>query len=237
MDVFSEMFKAFQARVTNHVFGSIVFVFLALNWQPVYYVLFADVSMLERFTYFNEETTALTRVLFPITFGILIGLAAPRIKLFFDKIVNAPIQEGKVLRENNAHDLEVLKITNEEDRKSKQADAAFQLAEKKQKISDVITDEVIKKEALGAIDVKSVDSVQEALELLSPQALKYFIRLKNDAVSRFDIYDLDEAVRSYLMEFKALGLFASSDERGIMIITEFGIRARNKVTEDMLDNA
>lgn len=79
-DFLKDVFDAAQSRIRSPFIGSIVIVFLVINWQPLFYVLFADKPVRARFLYFDANTDPISLCWLPIGLGIAISLTAPWLK-------------------------------------------------------------------------------------------------------------------------------------------------------------
>ena len=75
-----------SGRVKNLWLGSIFFVFIAINWQPLMYLFLADKDLTIRFNYFDKETDLYTLLLCPILVGFALSVAKLFITLFHIKV-------------------------------------------------------------------------------------------------------------------------------------------------------
>jgi|GEM_PF-5902018 len=77
MDHLLEVIRAFRTKLNSPFFGMICLSFVAVNWQPIFLVLFTDTWVFAKFWYFN----ATVRYWEPIVFGLFAAAASPFIKL------------------------------------------------------------------------------------------------------------------------------------------------------------
>jgi len=78
-DFLNQVFQAWSDRIRSPILGSVVLAFIAINWKPLYYLFFAETSVLTRFAYFDMKTDLGTLFLGPLAIGLLVG---PVTKLF-----------------------------------------------------------------------------------------------------------------------------------------------------------
>lgn len=72
-DFFRELFEAASSRLRSPFLGSVALVFAAVNWQPLYYMFFADKPVRARLLYFDANAV----LLLPVGIGIAVAVAAP----------------------------------------------------------------------------------------------------------------------------------------------------------------
>lgn len=102
LEFFKEGAETWLQRVRSPLIGSVALSFLAINWQPIFFVIFADVPVLERFSYFDCETSIVTLVLLPVLVGLLIGLATPFVNYFGSRIAKNPVEKLRLLQAESA---------------------------------------------------------------------------------------------------------------------------------------
>jgi hypothetical protein len=66
-----DIFEAIDSRIKSPVFGYFILSMLALNWQPIFFLLFDDGSVIDRIAYFDEHTSAETLFVLPLIFTAL----------------------------------------------------------------------------------------------------------------------------------------------------------------------
>ena len=94
MDVLADLFKAWTNHVRTPFIGFISLSFIANNWQPIWYLLFADQPVKEKFLYFDANTS----FGIPILMGAILAVIYPWVGVFgvfisqFPSRYNARIQ-------------------------------------------------------------------------------------------------------------------------------------------------
>lgn len=76
-DFFKDVFEAAQQRIRSPFIGSVIFAFIAVNWQALFYLLFADASVADRLEHFNDGTNFRSLYVFPVCAGVAFALAMP----------------------------------------------------------------------------------------------------------------------------------------------------------------
>lgn len=109
MDVLKDAAEAFTQRIRSPIVGSIIFAFVIMNWQPIWYLLFADRPVRQKFIFFDANTD-FTSVYVPILSGIAMAIAMPWITYWGAWIAQVPIRRLRKLQSDEAHELELQKI-------------------------------------------------------------------------------------------------------------------------------
>lgn len=79
-DVLKDLMEAANNRIRSPFIGSIIFVFLAVNWRPLFNLLFGDTEVLVRIAHFDNVTTWQSLYLWPVVGGVVFALASPWLK-------------------------------------------------------------------------------------------------------------------------------------------------------------
>ena len=97
-DVLNSAFDAWNERLRSPFWGAIILAFLAFNWQPIWYLLFADVSVEAKFEYWEE------RAIFwePLSAGVFFALVAPLIKVIMTAWYKWPTRELRKWKDEEA---------------------------------------------------------------------------------------------------------------------------------------
>lgn len=66
-----DIFDAIDSRIKSPVFGYFLLSMFAFNWQPIFFLLFDDGSVIDRIAYFDEHTNAETLLVLPLIFTAL----------------------------------------------------------------------------------------------------------------------------------------------------------------------
>ncbi len=107
MDVWKDAYDAYRERLRSPVLGSIVFSFLAFNWKPVWFLIFAEVPIPEKFAFFDATTTSRSLYLWPILSGLIISLGLPWLKYAGAWCAAMPVRKLKTLQADEASDQRV----------------------------------------------------------------------------------------------------------------------------------
>ncbi|UWQ04252.1 hypothetical protein [Aliiroseovarius crassostreae] len=102
-DVLKDIFEAANNRIRSPFVGSILFVFLVVNWMPIYNLLFGDTSVLMRLAYFRYATNGWSLYIWPILGGIGFALLSPWLKHFGAWCAQVPTAKLKLMQDNAAH--------------------------------------------------------------------------------------------------------------------------------------
>lgn len=132
VDFFRELADAAQARIRSPFIGSIILVFLALNWKAVAILLFTDVDIAQRIEAFEGMTNNQSLILKPLVLGILIALALPWSRLVGVVIARKPLGLLRKLQHDESQALRIYRY--EGDAKEAEARARLEEATERAKI-------------------------------------------------------------------------------------------------------
>jgi len=155
MDGIREILDALNARIRSPIFGSIAIMFAVINWKPLFYLLFAEKAVAEKFTFFDANTCAWSIFVFPIVLGIIFAFAAPWIAYLSSRIAEAPTTMRKLLQTNAADKILTEKLTLEQKRNVLVAESAAMLTEaaaKRDEDAQKIDDPKIREDLQKQID-------------------------------------------------------------------------------------
>lgn len=171
MDVLKEIFTAFNSRIRSPIMGSIIIVFIALNWKPIFYVLFSGEVVENRFQFFDANTDNYTLFWYPLLIGIFLAVISPWISLLGGWVAQYPISKHKKLELSNEHDLLIEKEKLEKQR------ASLLKTKEEELISQAKRDEEIK-----AIDDEEVrEDLQNQIDELREKSQYFFSANNNDS--------------------------------------------------------
>lgn len=164
METFKELITAYTQRVRSPIFGSIILAFILINWQPIFYVIFADNSVRARFEYWDQNMVW-WRYSLPVLVGILFGLFSPKISLWTSKIIAKDINARRSLEVEQASKITELKETLLNERNAR-IEQEITRAEQEQRVKN-IQDADVRKELEKKIEniedeVSSSESDQDA---------------------------------------------------------------------------
>ena len=92
MEIIKDISEAWAQRVKSPILGSIAVALFAINWQPIRFLIFAKTSVLEKFAFFDANTSHQTLVSFPILLGLGLALGLPWIQLGGAILSRVPVE-------------------------------------------------------------------------------------------------------------------------------------------------
>lgn len=92
VDVLKDISEAMSQRIRSPFLGSILLVFAALNWKPIWYLLFADKPVFAKFLYIEANTDPNVLYFWPVVGGIILAIAMPWITLVGAYVAAKPRQ-------------------------------------------------------------------------------------------------------------------------------------------------
>ena len=83
MDALVKIFDEFRSRIRSPIWGTIGLYVILLNWKAFYFLLFADVSVPEKFSFWDENVTHEWLIYYPLILGVISVVAVPWIRVAF----------------------------------------------------------------------------------------------------------------------------------------------------------
>lgn len=126
LDFIKDSTEAWLQRIRSPIIGSIALAFIACNWKPIWYLLFADQPVITKFVFFDMKTSVWSLYVWPIAIGLVIALASPWIKLVGSWIAVNPTRKLRTLQSSEASKHRMLRLddmTEEEEKKAKLEEA------------------------------------------------------------------------------------------------------------------
>lgn len=154
MELFREISEAWSQRLRSPFIGSIAISFFLVNWQPIWFLLFADKPVEAKFLFFNSNTSAISLYLLPIVIGSVIAWSSPWLRLIGATIARSPTKQLREMQIDEAHGRKIREIENET--KRVHAEAALQAAKE-----NVVIAEAKRVEAAQAISPNAVESLEK----------------------------------------------------------------------------
>ena len=111
-----EIIEAIGARIKSPVLGYYSLAFTIINWKPIFYLFFQSEGVIERFTYFDENTSFVSLLIFPILYASLFAVTYPWINYFFLMLCSKPTDLKNSLQAQSEHKLLIKKQELEEAR-------------------------------------------------------------------------------------------------------------------------
>lgn len=81
MDALVNILDEFRSRVRSPIWGTIGLYVILLNWKAFYFLLFADVSIPEKFSFWDENVTHEWLIYYPRALGVVSVLIIPWIRV------------------------------------------------------------------------------------------------------------------------------------------------------------
>lgn len=159
-DFLKSVFDAWDERIRSPILGSLLFSYVAFNWQPLFYLFFADQPVAVRLRFVELNTDFKSLIVCPLAVGLVIALAAPWINVvgaWFAKFPNLRLSN---LQAREASERRVNELNLQADVLIAEArrDAAQQEA-----IAEV---EAAKEEAIARVNAAREEAKLEAAERL-----------------------------------------------------------------------
>lgn len=173
-----EIFEAIQSRISNPLLGYFTLVFLAVNWEVIFYLLVDEQGALERIAYFKSNTDIHTLITLPATFAIIISIAYPWINYLslmlcrkpteLKSMFNAELQHKLLIKQQEQQALRAIMLADTERELIDRAKRDEELeAIKSEKIRDKL-----KKEVSGLRKERDKIKQRNALTALTGSALE-----------------------------------------------------------------
>lgn len=105
----NEIIEAFRTRISSPLFGYAIIAFIIVNWKPLFYLFAGEVTTLERFEYFDENTTPNSLLVLPILFAIIGTIIYPWINYMFLCICIQPTDLRNSIQAQSQHNLLIRK--------------------------------------------------------------------------------------------------------------------------------
>jgi hypothetical protein len=86
---------------------------LAINWKPLWALVFSDIDVFSRFSYFDLKTDVYTLVVWPIFVGLLSAALSPWIGLFGAHIVRKPAKMQLELQRDARVEQEIYQLVTQ----------------------------------------------------------------------------------------------------------------------------
>ena len=179
--------EAWLQRVRSPILGSVAISFLVFNWKPVWYLVFADQTVMDKFAFFDRVTDAQTLIYKPVIAGLVLAFATPWLTLIGAWVATLPVRllrqhnfdqahRQSVYRLNRQSEMEVAAANLEEARERRTIDAAKRIEEASTIDSGGAVDE-IKSQRSKEMSDKSIEDVCNDLTPVQASTILIFGRL------------------------------------------------------------
>ncbi len=105
MEILKEIYESTSQRIRSPFIGYIAISFIILNWKALFFLFFAEASVLERFEFFDQTTDNSSRILAPICLGVLLALLSPYLANLGSWWAQHPVSKKRLREINLAHQL------------------------------------------------------------------------------------------------------------------------------------
>lgn len=226
MELIAEVLTFFKERLRSPIITSIAFVFVMLNWAPLFNLLWGDTAVLDRLEYFGNRTNFFSRSVFPIVFGLMLAAIWPYIVFIGSKIVSGAVHQRKTFQLEEVHRVELIRLKHKSDIQLQIA----KIARERKKLVDEVGENNVSEATPNLSALKT-----EGLEYLSgkfPQKRHAEIAIgilkfidDEGPISSYDQSQFDSAdVYDALNQEKA----AKLKEYGVWEITHSGARVKSE---------
>lgn len=239
IDFFKDSATAWLERIRSPIIGSIVVVFVLINWKPLWFLAFSNVPVGEKFEFFDQNTTAFTLYVLPSIIGLGYAIGTPWLKLLGAWVAARPTRRLRSLQDREAFVRRIAlldaRISEQgKERELQEAQAATEKA-KDQRLIERDRRIEVAKEIEGGLAAEEIRKAQqeEPVELSSAEKAAILVlsnfdaplAIKQDFHFKADIYDvlghrqyhralieIREAI--YLLEAKGLAKIAHTRAQG-----------------------
>ena len=110
LETLKDIAEAWSQRARSPIIGSILLAAILINWQPLWYLLFAERPILQKFRYFDANTDASSLFWWPIVFGLSAAMLVPWIRLLGVVIVRVPTKLARRLQHDDSHEQRIYQL-------------------------------------------------------------------------------------------------------------------------------
>jgi len=198
MDGLKELVEAFSARIKSPIIGSIALAFVAINWQPVFFLFFSGEHAKDKFAYFTENTTGFLPYLLPVIVVLAFALLVPWINLLGAKAIELPVTKHRNMQLDAAHVLAEKKTRHAIDMETVSTEYRRILLESA-KVDQEIKDADIDDDVLAGLEAKldetrkaeaiDIPEIKEVDIPLSDISIRFLRRTAEDPSGRVSLVD------------------------------------------------
>jgi hypothetical protein len=149
-----EIFEVLEARIKSPVLGYFALTFMAINWQPLFYLIVESKGAIDRIEYFVANTDWKSLILYPAITSSLIAIIYPWINYIFLYLCIKPTEMKNALQAQSEHTLLIKKKQLEELRSEMLSSAERKLIERAQRDQELesIENEEVKEQLKAEIE-------------------------------------------------------------------------------------
>ncbi|MBU2934815.1 MULTISPECIES: hypothetical protein [Pacificibacter] len=160
MEFIKEFLDEGRSRIKSNVFVSVVFAFVVLNWQSLYFVAFENTDALSKFKFFEDNANWQSLYLYPLVVGSLLAVGLPFVNNMAHWAVSWAINETRSRDDEYTHKRLKKKNEWEEVRlheRALYAEGLISEAQIEQKIDQTIDDPNVREQIKLKLDKENVD--------------------------------------------------------------------------------
>lgn len=110
VELIKESVSGLLDRVKSPILFSIFLTFLAVNWRPIWFIVWGDGSAINRLEFFDANTSNMSLYVIPIVLGFLIGILGPWLRWIGSYTAKAPTKWYKSIENDQASELKIESI-------------------------------------------------------------------------------------------------------------------------------
>jgi len=113
LDFIKDSTEAWLARIRSPILGSIGLAFVAFNWRPLWYLVFAEQPVSIKFRFFEMNTSTVSLYVAPILFGLFFAVLTPWIKLVGAQVAISPVKALRKMEFDQSHDQKIYRLNRQ----------------------------------------------------------------------------------------------------------------------------
>ena len=113
MDLFREIYENWMSRLRSRVLGAIIFSFVVINWQQIYFLFMSNEPAIMRLRFFNISVDWHRGIVFPILGGLFYVIFIPWVNFFLDWAIQLPRRMYRIMVEKEELNQSIRKIDHE----------------------------------------------------------------------------------------------------------------------------
>ncbi len=113
MDLFREIYENWMSRLHSRVLGAIIFSFVVINWQQIYFLFMSNEPAIMRLRFFNISVDWHRGIVFPILGGLFYVIFIPWVNFFLDWAIQLPRRMYRIMVEKEELNQSIRKIDHE----------------------------------------------------------------------------------------------------------------------------
>lgn len=122
MEFIKDIADAWSQRIRSPIIGSIGLSFAFLNWKPLWYLIFAERPVRQKFLYFDQNTDWLSLLVLPIAVGLAVAFLMPWVKFFGAYTAKMPLSLLRQIQHDSTHEQMIYELKKEAESVQAQAD-------------------------------------------------------------------------------------------------------------------